>query len=171
MLKRFFSGFMLLLTLAIFSLVLIAGSEDAQNHLSTPSRQTLSPAGLLSGADLNALATHFGVSVPYIHAGGSGIVKDTTYAGGYARAFTYSDPSGLTISAVRPASAAQLLNPGGLSFDASQTYAIHDMKAVMATDANGCFLFFSDDFAAYCLYTNNSPHALTTLMNDIKFTN
>ena len=171
MLKRFFSAITLILTLAIFSLVLIAGSENAQDHLNTRKSETLSAAGLMSSSDLKALAAHFGASVPFILLGGTGIVEDASYAGGYARTFTYRDVSGATVSAVRPASAAQLINPGGLSFDVSQTYIINDMKAVLATDESASYLFFSDDRAAYCLHMADSPHAITSLIKQLKFTN
>lgn len=171
MLKKLFSILSLLSTLAVFSLVLIAGGEKTADPVRAQNADALTAAGLLSGSDLQSLASHFGASVPYRSASGYGQVEDTSYPGGYARKFTFTDQSGLVITAVRPAAAAQLLNPGGLSFDASQVYAVSDMTAVMATDDSGTYLYFSDDLAAYCLHGREAPNAMLSLIGSLQFTN
>ena len=71
---------------------------------------------------------------------------------------------------MRPAAAAQLLNPGGLVFDASQVYAINGMTAVLANDDTGCYLFFSSEQTAYCLHKKVSPSEMTALPAQLRFT-
>jgi len=170
MLKKLFSSLSLVMTLAIFSLVLIMGGEDRQSTPAIERKSDLHAVGLYSSGELTALARHFGSSVPYLHLSGSGMVQDTSYPGGYARTLTFKDHSGLSVTAVRPAAAAQLLNPGGLSFDASQVYAINDMTAILADDETGCYLFFSSADAAYCLHMNVTPSEMTALPAQLHFT-
>ena len=169
MLKKLFSSLSLMLTLAVFSLILIMGGEKKAAPASSD-KEPLTSIGLYSSAELTALAQHFGVPIPYLNLSGTGLVEDTGYPGGYARKFTFRDSDGLTITAVRPAAAAQLLNPGGLIFDASQVYAINDMTAVLANDDTGCYLFFSSEQAAYCLHKKVSPSEMTALPASLRFT-
>lgn len=168
MLKKLFTGISFLLILLLSALLIIAGGSNTSSAV--PSEQALNTIGSLSDNNPSALAAHFGAPVPYVLPTGSGRVEDTAYAGGYARKFMFNDRSGTIITAVRPAAAAPLLNPGGLSFDASQVYTIGDMHAVMATDNNGTYLYFSNEIASYCIYTPSSPSAMDALLYNLQFT-
>ena len=170
MLKKFLSAFSFLLILLLCAVFLIAGGDSAP-AAPIASAPPLSPAGARSDVHFEALAAHFGAPLPYASLSGSGYVEDTAYAGGYARKFVFTDYSGVTVAAVRPAQAAPLLNPGSLSFDVSESIPIGGMNGVMATGAGGTYLYFSNEDAAYCLHTQGSPVTMNTIIRNLQFTN
>ena len=170
MLKKLFSALSFLLILLLSALFLIAGSKSPPASVPTPV-PALSSAGSMASADHAALAARFGAPIPYLSTVGSGRVEDTAYAGAYARTFVFTDATGLTVSAVRPAAAAPLLNPGNLSFDASQTCRVGDLQGLPATGSDGTYVYFSDQNAAYCLHIHGQPAAMDAFLHNLQFTN
>lgn len=168
MLKKLFSALSFLLILLLSALFLLAGSKSPS--VSAPA-QALSGVGSIASADHAALVARFGAPIPYLSTVGSGRVEDTVYAGGYARTFVFTDTTGLTVSAVRPAAAAPLLNPGNLSFDTSQICRAGDMQGLPATGKDGTYVYFSDQNAAYCLHIHGQPAAMDAFLHNLQFTN
>lgn len=170
MVKKFFSSFTLLLTLTLFSFLLVMGGEE-KSATDTPSSSPLVPAGLLSSQELLLLSEHFGASVPYFSLSGQGQVEDTNYAGGYARKLTWEDPSGVTVTGVQPPAAAYLLRTDALTPSTESTYLIDGMTAALFTGDNLSELHFGDETAAYCLQYTGSAEELLQLLTTLQFTN
>ena len=66
MLKKLFSSLSLMLTLAVFTLILIMGGEKKASPASSDQEQ-LTSVGLYSSAELTALTRHFGAPIPYLN--------------------------------------------------------------------------------------------------------
>lgn len=169
MAKRFFSFLALFLTLALFSFLLVMGSEDSAAPPAL-SASPLGPAGLLTSQELPLLSAHFELSVPYCSLAGTGRVEDVSYQGNYARLLTWTDENSLTVTCVRPASAAYLLRDDALTPSTQSTYLIDGMTAALFTGSNACALYFGDENAAYCLSIPGSTDKLLQLLPTLQFT-
>lgn len=167
--KKLFSSLALILTLLLFSFLLIMGGEE--KAAPAPAAALLSPAGLITSQELPLLSAHFGHSVPYCSLSGSGKVEDISYQGNYARRFTWTDENNLTVTAVQPAAAAYLLRDNALSPSMQSTYLIDDMTAALYTGANASALHFGDESTAYCLTYPGPAEELFHLLNSLQFTN
>lgn len=169
MVKKLISSLALLLTLSLFSFLLILGGEET-SPVDTPAAP-LSPAGLVSSQELLVLSDHFGASVPYLSLSGNGRVEDLSYAGGYARKLTWTDSNNLIVTCVRPAAAAYLLRDDALTPVTENTYLIDGMTAHLSTGDTVSALHFGDEAAAYCLKYTGSADALLALLATLQFTN
>ena len=150
--KRLFSFLLLTAVTAGFSLLLLTISRDP---LPPAKDEAITHAGFESGQDLASLAQRFGVSVPYFSLLGSGQVTDEEYPGGIARVLIWSDSSGCTFKAVRPAGAASLLRDDTF-YPGDKRYLIGDMTAAVFTGGLRNALYFGNDMAAYALFYDAS---------------
>ncbi len=169
MVKKFFSSLALMLTLALFSFLLIMGDKENGAAPAT-NLSPLAPAGLITSQELPLLSAHFGLSVPYCSPIGSGKVEDVTYQGNYARMFTWTDENNLTVTCVRPAAAAHLLRNDALSPSTESTYLIDGMTAALFTGNNQSALLFGDEDVAFCLAFPGPAEELFSLLSSLQFT-
>ena len=150
--KRLFSFLCLTAIMTLFSLFLLS---VGRTPLPSRKNETVTHAGFESGQDLSALARRFGASVPYFTLQGSGQVTDSEYPGGVARVLTWSDTSGCTVQAVRPANAASLLRDDTLS-PTNKCYIIDDMTAAVFEGGLKDALYFGNEDAAYAIFFDAS---------------
>ena len=116
MLKKIFSALGMGFLLAVFYLLLSLGGRQEKAPVQQIPASPLPSIGSVSSASLPDLAAVFGAQVPFVSLSGSGTVQDAQ-AG--ARLLTWQEDSGLTITAVQPASQAQLLRYDTLTPDSA----------------------------------------------------
>lgn len=114
--------------------------------------ETLAAVPATDSDDMSALTRVFGARLLALrgeHVAGQ--VRNGSFEGGMARLAALHFDS-LTVSAVRPASAAPLLKPEGMEVTLTDGVSVLGMPAVLF-EGNGAFcLCFSDEAAAYSVY-------------------
>lgn len=164
-LKKIGKGFGLLL-LAVFlsaavylAAILLAdlGEEDRQEWLVEEEQAPVTPMQAATDSDAGALAALFGADIPYLPGETPrGNARNTAHDGETVRMVTLQYPSGLEITAVRPASAAPLLLRGELSLSLRTDLSVFHLPASL-TQKDGAFcLYFSDTDASYSVYLPNT---------------
>ena len=124
--------------------------------------------GSVSSASLPDLAAVFGAQVPFVSLSGSGTVQDVQ-AG--ARLLTWQEDSGLTITAVQPASQAQLLRYDTITPDSAYRWSIQEQTALVAHDGSSACAYYATQDASYALYLpSGGVQALESLMTHLSFT-
>lgn len=166
MIKKFFASFGLMLTLGLFSLLIIMGGEEKPPK--EPPARPLAAAGLVSSQDLSLLSAHLGAAVPALNANGTGRVEDIPFQNGYARRLTWTDENNLTTLCIRPAAAANLLRDDTLS-PSGESCTIDGMTAVILQDDNRCQIHFGDENAAYCLSFSSSAEEVISQLGALQF--
>lgn len=167
MIKKFFAAIGLMLTLALFSFLLILGGEEKPPAAPSPAPQQA--GGFVSSQDLSLLASHLGVSVPHLSALGTGRVEDIPFGAGYAHLLTWTDENNLTVQCIVPAAAAALLRADALS-PTGEYCVIDGMTAVVCAGTQGAALHFGNELAAYCLQGNIAANELTQAARQLQFT-
>ena len=88
-----------------------------------------------------------------------------------ARLLTWQEDSGLTITAVQPASQAQLLRYDTLTPDSAYRWSIQEQTALVAHDGSSACAYYATQDAAYALYLpSGGVQALESLMTHLSFT-
>lgn len=168
MLKRIFSALGMGFLLAVFYLLLSLGGRQEKAPVQQIPASPLPSIGSVSSASLPDLAAVFGAQVPFVSLSGSGAVQDAQ-AG--ARLLTWQEDSGLTITAVQPASQAQLLRYDTLTPDSAYRWSIQEQTALVAHDGSSACAYYATQDAAYALYLpNGGVQALESLMTHLSFT-
>ena len=102
--------------------------------------------------DMSALTRVFGARLPALkNERVAGQVRNGSFEGKTARLATLRFDS-LTVSAVRPASAAPLLKPDGLDVVLADGASVLGMPALLFEGKGAYCLCFSDEAAAYSVY-------------------
>ena len=165
MLKKIFSALGMGFLLAVFYLLLSLGGRQDKAPVQQIPASPLPSIGSVSSASLPDLAAVFGAQVSL---SGSGAVQDAQ-AG--ARLLTWQEDSGLTITAVQPASQAQLLRYDTLTPDSAYRWSIQEQTALVAHDGSSACVYYATQDAAYALYLpSGGVQALESLMTHLSFT-
>lgn len=168
MLKKIFSALGMGFLLAVFYLLLSLGGRQEKAPVQQIPASPLPSIGSVSSASLPDLAAVFGAQVPFVSLSGSGAVQDAQ-AG--ARLLTWQEDSGLTITAVQPASQAQLLRYDTLAPDSDYRWSIQEQTALVAHDGSSACAYYATQDAAYALYLpSGGVQALESLMTHLSFT-
>lgn len=166
MIKKLFSSFGLMLTLLLFSFLLIMGGEEKPPL--DPPAAPLAAQGLVSSQDLSLLAARLGTTVPCLSANGAGRVEDVPFGEGYAYLLTWTDENNLTTTCIRPAAAAHLLRADSYA-PTGEYCTIDGMTAIILQSDSGCQLHFGDADAAYCLTYNGNAQELIAQLSALQF--
>ena len=166
MIKKFFAAFGLMLTLSLFSFLLIMGGEERPPK--EPPAGPLAAAGLVSSQDLSLLSAHLGAAVPALNGNGTGRVEDIPFQDDYARRLTWTDENNLTTLCIRPAAAANLLRDDTLS-PSGEYCTVDGMTAIILQGDNHCQIHFGDENAAYCLSYNGSAQEVIQQLGALQF--
>ncbi len=170
----------LLLSLALIYVFLLMGepNEDDQLQKQTAAQEEIIRVPIAAtqvdgNADLNPLATNFGMPVLALYGSPLTLTKatlfDTAYHGGYARRMQliYAFPTGetLTVESLRPTAALALLAGGRYSLRMDGLYAIAGMDAVRADGENTVLVMARGLDAAYAVVCPKSKEGdLTALL-------
>ena len=150
MLRKLSALFMLLLLAAVFFALPILGAS--KKHVSSDASESLQSIGGVQSTSLDNLIAAFGCDVPHDRASGVGVVEDVTLGSLNARILRWQRDSGLVISAVRPANAAQLLREDGLELDTQHMWTVDGAGLITATGARGSCAYYATEDAAYSLF-------------------
>ena len=149
-----------LLLLAVFSLyaVMAIRPGDGQGTIRLDAEEP-EYIQTFQSTDISALARLFEHTLPVLpNAAVSGTISTERFENKNARLLTLRYPQ-LTLSCVRPSTAASLLLRPGLTLmnlwtDDSHRFDVLSMPAIYAEKDQQRCLWFSDDSAAYSLYTD-----------------
>lgn len=146
-------GTLLLMAVVYVSAILLQIPEDETNsHVAAEEPEPVSRMQPAAMNDASALAEMFGAPLPCLPGYAMrGQGDNANYEGSTARvaALQYS---GVTVSAVRPASAAPLLLHEELSVQLRTGLSVLNLPAVLAEMGNARCVYFSSTDAAYSIY-------------------
>lgn len=161
--QKFFSGFtslllaLLLIAVIYLAAVLLHAPENLeQNAWVVEEEEHITPLQAASSSDVRALAQMLGAPLPHLASHTpTGEARNARHDGQTVRQVTLSYP-GLTITAVRPASAAPLLLRNELVIQSNSALTVMNLPAILASKESSHCLYFSSEFAAYSIYAPNS---------------
>ena len=145
-------GALLLMAVAYVSAILLQVPEEEAEAYAAEDQTPLTRMQPAAMNDAQALAELFGAPLPYLSGyamTGNGTNAD--YEGTVARVATLQY-SGVTVTAVRPASAAPLLLRGDLSVDLRSDLSVLNLPALLASKGNARCVYLSGTEAAYAVY-------------------
>lgn len=166
MIKKFFSFLGLMLTLSLFSFLLVLGGEERPKAAPSAAQ---SAAGYVSSHDLAFLASHIGASVPYLSPNGHGQVEDVPFADGYAQLLTFTDENSITIRCIRPAAAAAYLRDDALS-PSGEYCTLDGMTAAIFKGDQRYALHFGNEDVAYAIFRSGQVEEFLPYIDSIAFT-
>lgn len=156
--KKVFSFLGFLVLLAVFSLFAVLAIRPGDGGARLLDAEEPPYIGTVSSTDPSALARAFDHPFPLLpDSAAQGTVETRRYEGANARLLSLYYPD-LTLQCVWPATAAPLLKRDGLTVvslrsEEMNRFDVLSMPAVYAeTEPRRC-LYFSDESAAYALYT------------------
>lgn len=152
-----------LLVLLLIAAVYVAAvliQSPGENQISSFSvqeeKETVSRMQSATMNDAEALVQLFGAPLPVLPGFSfTGEAINAAHDGQNARVVTLRY-EGVTLAAVRPASAAPLLQRSGLSVQMRRDLTVLGLPAVLAEKGTAHCLYFSSDSAAYALYAPNA---------------
>ena len=159
-LGRLFSALLLLILIAAVYVAAILiqspGSGGGDSFVVVEDPEDVDRMQAASMSDIPTLSRMFGAPLPAVPgvtpAGESG---NMTWDGRNAR-FVALRYDGLTIAAVRPAAAAQLLRREGLSVSLRGDLTVLGLPAMLAGKDGAHCVYFSNESAAYAVYAPNA---------------
>ena len=146
-------GVVLLMAIVDVSVILLQIPEDeTDNYVVVEEPEPITRMQPATMNDARALAGLFGATLPYLPGYAMrGQGDNASYEGSVARIATLQY-SGVTISAVRPASAAPLLLHEDLSVQLRNGLSVLNLPAVLAEKGSARCVYFSSADAAYTVY-------------------
>ena len=145
-------GALILMAFLYVGVVLLDRPDADEQGMYAVTDEEITPLRAAQFTDPALLAESFGVEIPCIRgASMRGTARNAVYDGRTARLVTL-DYDGLTITAVRPASAAPLLLRDQLSVSTEKTYTLLNIPATFAARGNERCFYFVTAAAAYAVY-------------------
>lgn len=164
--KRVLAVLGLLLSLTVIYVFLLMGEPDEDDQLQRQTarqeesiRVPIAATQVDGTADVNPLATNFGMPVLALYGSPLTLTKatlfDTAFHGGYARRMqlTYAFATGETLSveSIRPTAAVSLLGFGSMTLRMDSLYAIAGMDAVRVDGQDAVLVLARGREAAYAV--------------------
>lgn len=145
-------GALLLMAILYVGVVLIDRPDADEQGMYAVTEEDITPLQAAQFTDPTLLAQSFGVEIPCLSGVPMrGMARNAVYDGKTARVVTL-DYDGLTITAVRPASAAPLLLRDHLSLSTDARYTLLSIPATLASRGDEHCLYFVTSAAAYAVY-------------------
>ncbi|MBR3017242.1 MAG: hypothetical protein IKH57_09220 [Clostridia bacterium] len=162
-------GALLLMAVIYVSAILLQMPEEESYNADEQTPVTrMQPAAM---SDARALAELFGAQLPYLPGyamAGSGTNAD--YEGVVARVVTLQY-SGVTVAAVRPASAAPLLLHGDLSVEMRSDLSVLNLPAMLASKGQARCVYLTGKDAAYSVYAPQAAEEdFISMLEKLKWT-
>lgn len=150
-------GVVLLMAIVYVSAILLQIPEDeTDNYVVVEEPEPITRMQPATMNDARALAGLFGATLPYLPGYAMrGQGDNASYEGSVARIATLQY-SGVTITAVRPASAAPLLLHKDLSVQLRNGLSVLNLPAMLAEKGNARCVYFSGADAAYSVYAQQA---------------